>query len=509
MYIFTPLLIVNNLHVKYIHTTFFTDNNYICYIADLLLEPLQNLEKYHVSVQVFLIRLLAFCVSKELYFTKIMCKKSNSLSKAYSKLGSPTMVPSLRVAYLEVALSLVDHHTGLYWLLETGMWKEILSTNNDFKTVFVTRQKYKFISKLVWRINDLEDEANLKLVLNYIMKPLETDFVLIDSITLDEDEDSCKEFEPMLQMLNSILSDGSRVTKTTLFMNLILNDYKVVSHLLVVCDRFRQESLASVLNKVVFRLVLAKIFYQKPLTDGAVYSVEDFLELRVIYFNTVQFLIMRRNAMAILDYCHSCNVIWNTVWHDKKPEMCKPDGKKVDLQNKMLFLCLVPPLAFIGRKRPINALEDKVQDYIMKLINASCEHTAKAAMGLRELTLELDTESIVLQSVKRLSSLNNSMNNEQANLIFQGLFYILKQFDPTEVCGDSTPESMFQEDQENLFVFTYVLEAVLLLVKNYDINWQESLEVICLYNVVYNILKKSNLSTKVRKPSFFVYQNFF
>lgn len=488
----------DNLINKLIETR--KDNNYICTLSLLLGEPLQNLERYHTSVQVFLIRLLAFVCSKELFFAKLIHHINDTLRKGFTNLGSPTMNPSLSVAYLEVALSLVEHHTSLYWLLDSGMWKEILQANNKSKTVFVTRQKYKFVSRLAWRLNGLEDEANLKQVLSFILKPLiETEIVVTESITTDEEEVSAKQFEPMLHMLNSIMSEYKELSRSSLVINMLLTHFKVVNQTYVLLDRYRKDSLTSPSAKLIFRLILAKVFHTKPMTENSIHTAEDFIETSAAYFNTVNVFLKRRNAMAVLDYCYSCNEIWNSTWDKKIPRINTFNGKKVDLQNKMLFLCLVPAISYITRHVTENACQfgGNIQDYMMKLVNASCEHTAKAAWALSHLILELDTETIVLQSVKRLASLNNSMNNEQANLMFQGLFYVLKQFAPmTEDNEKKCPETVFQEDQENLFLYTYTLEAVLLLVKNYDINWQESLEIICLYNVVFIILQKTNLSSK-------------
>ncbi|XP_047995050.1 uncharacterized protein LOC125233193 isoform X1 [Leguminivora glycinivorella] len=488
----------DNLINKLIETR--KDNNYICTLSHLLSEPLQNLEKYHTSVQVFLVRLLAFVVHKELFFAKLISHINDTLCNGYSNLGSPTMNPSLSVAYLEVALSLVEHYTSLYWLLDSGKWKDILHTDNNSRTVFVTRQKYKFVSRLVWRLNRLEDEDNLKNVLTFILKPLmEKECCIAESMTNDEEELNSKQFEPMMHMLNSIMSDYKELSRSSLVVNMLLTPFRVVNQTCLLLDRYRKDSLSLPSAKLVFRLVLAKVFQAKPIADNSIYNAEDFNEASAAYFNTVNIFITRRNAMAVLDFCYSCNEIWNATWDKKIPKISTLDGKKVDLQNKMLFLCLVPAVTYITRHLPDNArqMSGCLQDYMMKLINASCEHTAKSARSLSLLILELDTETIVLQSVKRLACLNNSMNNEQANLIFQGLFYVLKQFDPlSEDREEKCPEAMFQEDEENLFVYTYALEAVLLLVKNYDINWQESLEIICLYNVVFNILQKTNLSSK-------------
>ncbi|XP_063534223.1 uncharacterized protein LOC134744373 isoform X1 [Cydia strobilella] len=499
---------------NYVIDNFYSDNlinnllenkpelNVTCTVRILLEAPVRNLERYHVSVRVFLVRLLALVVREEVCFAKVIHNINDPLAKAYQALESPTMTPSLRVAYLEVALAIIEHNTGFYWFLEGGMWKEILSINDQSNTVFVTRLKYKLVSKLVWRLNALEDDDNVRQVLNFILKPLvETEIEVTESMKPDEEDEASKWLEPMLLMLVSITNEHSELTKSSLVINALLNHFKLANHLCVLLDRFRKNSLTSLLAKLIFRICLAKTLHNKPLTDDTVYRSEDFVETTASYFNTIHYFTIRRNAMMVLDFCYSCNEYWNGLWRDRKPETTIMDGKKENLQNKALFMCLVPPICYVTRHWPkmVRQGEGCIQDYIMKLINASCEHTAKAATLLSDLILESDTEAIALKTVKRLSSLNNSMNNEQANLIFQGLFYVLKHLDPDPEHFEyrlPSSEAKLQDDQENMLVYSYVIEAILYLIKEYHINWHESLEVICLYTVVFRIMSRPNLPCK-------------
>ncbi|XP_045771761.1 uncharacterized protein LOC123871822 [Maniola jurtina] len=467
-------------------------------LPDLIIEALNHAGHYHNTVKVFLIRILGVVAQGEVNFAKIFPKKGDEIAKAFNEINSPSMESSLRVAYLEVALALVNHNSGVYWLLESGAWREILRLCNEKRTVFVIRQTYKFASAFMWKLNNMGDEANVKLVLVYIMSPMtEIDLIRIDSMTSEEEELHCKTFEPMLQILLAILSNEHHIKTHNIIIEFMLKDSKVLTYFYIMLDRLRREDVCMLITKCFFWLSIGKIFLAKPLTANVKYDRDDFIELAVTYFNTIQYFIQRRCATLIFDYCNACNLIWDLVWKNDNLAMWEHDGRKIEFQKQLLVICLVPCLVYItlGQNTPVTS-PDRVNDYIFKVMNATCEHTARTAYALRDLMLQLDTQSVTLQSVKRLTCLKNHLNDDKANLVFQALFYVLKEYDPIDDHGDMKEEINIHDDQEKVLVMTYVLDTLLSLVKNYNINWKESLEVICLHTVVYNILKRSNLSCK-------------
>lgn len=461
-------------------------------ISDLIIESFSCKDNSHTSVKVFLTRMLALASVKELHFAKIFAKNGENVLIEFKAMNTATS-PSLRVAYMELALALAQHDSGVAWLLQTGIWREVLDLCYEKQTVFVVRQTYKFAAKFLWRINDMGDDANVKLVIDHIMKPVrQIEFLKLDSVSSEEEEQILKIVEPMLQMLLLILTESHRIEQPSLIIN-NFQQQSVISHMYIMFDRMRKEDTIILITRIKFWLILAKIFSLKPFTPDVVYGAQDLLDLGVNCFNTISLLIPRRSATLILDYCNDCNLILTKVWKNKK---FMTDPKEMDMQKQFLFLCLVPTLVFVKCKYRLSEMTNEgLHELTLKMLNTTCEHTARAAYALRDLTLELDMLSVTLHSVKRLSCLKSHLNNEQANLVFQVLFYVLKMFDPTE--SDSVKDELMEDSQDKVNVLTYVLDTVLCLVKNYNINWCESLEVICLYNVVYNLLKRPNLSCKV------------
>ncbi|CAH0723142.1 unnamed protein product, partial [Brenthis ino] len=467
-------------------------------LPDLLIEALSCEDSYHNTVKVFLVRILGVIASGEVNFAKIFSKKGEEISKAFSEINAQDMDTSLRVAYMEVALALLNHNSGICWLLESGAWQQILCLCHEKRTVFVVRQTYKFASIFLWKLNDLGSEASIKLVLNFILKPIvEIDFIKIDSMTSEEEDVICKTLEPMLQILVSVVSNESNIKTQNCIIDFLLKDFKILTYCYVMLDRLRREDVSLLITKFLFWLTIGKIFLTKPITSNIEYDREDFMEISVTYFNIIQHLIQRRCATLIFDFCNACNLIWSSVWINQKPAIWELDGRRVELQKQLLVICLVPSLVYVNLKKSCTMETDRVKEYIIKILNSTCEHTMRTAYSLRDLMLQLDTQSITLQSVKRLTCLKKNLNNEQANLVFQTLFYVIKEYDPIDDEGILKKEQeTFEDDQEKVLVLTYVLDTLLCLVKNYNINWQESLEILCLYTVVFNILKRPNLSCK-------------
>lgn len=470
-------------------------------MSDLICDAWDYVDNAHVSVQVFMTRFLALVSAKELHFTKIFYKRGTQILKLFKEIGSPKINPSLRVAAMEVALSIVKHNSGISWLLETGVWKEILSLCNEKQTVFVVRQTYSFASAFLWRLNDLCDQTNIRVVLAFVLKIFEQyDFLNIECLSSEEEDELAKCLDPTLHILLAVVTTENRIDKYSILLDTLVRDLKINTHLYVVFDRMRREESCLLLSKLIFWFVFAKIFLNKPAEPGVKFTYDDFVELSVTYFNVIQFLVQRRNASLALSFCTACNLICYKVCKDKETVIWVTEERKLVLRNQMLFMCLVPLIVFVRMGKADANTDEMLQDYIVRLLNSSCEHTAKAAYSLRSLLEELDTMQLIVQSVKKLSCWKNHLHNEQANIVFQALFYILREYDPIDDFGVAKNQQgvhHYEDDHDKVLVMTYVMETVLCLVKNHNINWHESIEVICLYTVVYNILQRSNLTTKV------------
>lgn len=471
-------------------------------ISDLIVDSLDHIDKVHSTVQVFLIRTLAIVSTNELHFTKMFFKQGDKILQGFKEINSSSMNASLRVAYMEVALGIAKHNSGINWLLETGVWKEILTLCNEKRTVFVVRQTYKFAAQFLWRLNDLCDIANIKLVLSFVLKPLtQVDFMTIENLSSEEEEELAKTIDPTLHILSAVLSTSNRIEKYSILIEYLVKTYQITTHLYVIFDRIRREETVLLLGKLVFWFVFSKTFLTKPADLGVKFTMDDFLELSVTYFNIIQFLVQRRNAMLTLDFCTTCNMISWKICENKEKIVWVAEGRQLVLRNQMLFMCLVPLLVFVknGKTERVNA-DQVLEDFTTRLLNSTCEHTAKAAYAMRSLLEELDTMPIIVQSVKKLSCLKGHLDNEQANLVFQALYYVLREYDPIDDYGVAKHEDgvqQYENNQDKVLVMTYVMETVLCLLKNHNINWRESFEVICLYTVVYNILQRPNLTIKV------------
>ncbi|XP_075973890.1 integrator complex assembly factor Brat1-like [Anticarsia gemmatalis] len=468
-------------------------------MSDLIIEALQHTERAHNTVKVFLTRVLAIAAQKELHFAKIFMKQGDKILAGFKEICKPNVNPSIKVAHMEVALAIVNHSSGVSWLLETGVWKEILKLCNEKATVFIARQTYKFMADFIWKLNDLADVASVRLLLDNFTDPIsKVDFLNVQSLTSEQEEIICKEIDPSLQILYSIVSTENRIQNKTLLMTVLTKEYRLTSHLYIACDFIRSEEPALLMIKLIFWLNLGKVFLVKPLVQGVQFTGEEFLEAAASNFNTVQYLIQRRSVSLVIDYCCACNIILNTICKDYEPQMWLPGANtKIQMRNQLLFISLVPILVFVMYGKLQSEVSDiRISDYISRLLNASCEYTAKAAYALRDLTCELDTLSVILQSVKKIIHLKEHLNDEQANLVFQALFYVLQEYNPVDIYGDLKLQESFEDSEQKDLVMMYVMDSVLSLVSQRNINWHESLEIICLYNVVCNILKRPNLSCK-------------
>lgn len=474
-------------------------------LPDLVGESLKDIENYHNTVKVFVTRTLAIICRKELHFAKILSKRGDKLAEFFNGIDSPNMNHSLRVAYMEFALALVSHASGFNWILEAEVWKKIVSFKTNTVTIFVVRLMYKFAADFLWKLNDLGDEVHLNLVIEFLWKPIhEFDLLNMVSFTMDQEmeDEISNTIEPVLQMLLCVITRKERFRERTLILDILIKD-GMITKLYVLYEKIRKEQLSLIVSKLLCYLIVLRVFQIKPVAPDVVYTIDDFIELKVFFFNTMQNLLQRRNVALLLDFCCMCNLIWSLICKDLDLVL-DMNGKKIELQQQMLLICLMPVYVFINYDSENGKCveDERINEYLFMLLNKTCEHTARLAYGIRDLMFENDTLGLILHSVKKLTCLKGLLSDNQANLVFQALFFVLRDYDPTDPCGSQGPPverplEKLEDSEQKVLVMTYVMDTVLWLVKHHNINWHASLEVICLNTIVHNILmKRANLTCK-------------
>ncbi|XP_028162618.1 uncharacterized protein LOC114354432 [Ostrinia furnacalis] len=471
------------------------------FLRDQVIDAMRNMDSYHNTVNVFLGRILAIVSRKEQHFNKILEKNGDKLLETFNKIDLDTMNPSLKVAYLEIAIAIVSHNSGVSWILKSELWKKLLTLYQKPSTIFVLRLVYKFVSEFLWKLDELDDEPNLTIILGHIAKPiLEVNYIDTQNVTCEEEDEYCKKFEPVLQMfLSALLSKIDRVHQKNKIMSILMNEINFQTHLHFLLERIRNENVSMLIIRLIFAWVLLRVFQKKPYLPGVVYKFEDFIELQALYFNMIHYLIQKRNVMQVVDCCNNCNSMVRTVFNTLA--MNKLDDERENkLQYQMLFIYLVPLLVYINKTAKGNCkgsmTNDRINEYISTFVHMSCEHTSRAAYALRDLILEQDVMNITFESVKRLTFFKDQLNDQQANTLFQALFYVLREYDPTDDYGEIQTENL-EDSEQKVLVMTYVMDTVLSLVKRYNIKWHASLEVACLNVIVHNILtRRPNLTCK-------------
>ncbi|KAL4709082.1 hypothetical protein ACJJTC_013495 [Scirpophaga incertulas] len=468
-------------------------------MPDLLADSLLNMKSCHNSVQVFLIRTLGVLSRTELYFAKILSKRGDKLYEFFNELDNNAMNPSLRVAYMEVALSLVTHISGLNWIWETELWKKIMNVNIP-STVFVSRLLYKFSSDFLWKLNDMGYEAHIVVVVEFLCKPIqEFDLLNIVSYTMDNEmgEKICKLLEPTINIILSVMNRKDRFHKPNLILNVILNDCFSLTKAYVIYEKIRRDDLTLLLSKLIFYLTLLRVFQTKPTGPEIIYYEDDFRELKIVHCNILQHLLQKKKVTVAIDFCYMCNVVWSNVCGDLQLND-ESKGRKVEAHNQMLILCLVPLVVHVHYNDGRCIADESIEDFVCLLLNKSCEHIIRMAYMLRDTIMEMDTLMLIRQCIRRLTCFKGHLKDEQANIVFRALFFVLRSYDPTQIGECIKSSEDFAESEQKVIVMTYVMDTVLSLLKNYNINWKESLEVICLNTLIHNILmKRSNLSCKV------------
>ncbi|GBP68257.1 hypothetical protein EVAR_48623_1 [Eumeta japonica] len=173
-------------------------------------------------------------------------------------------------------------------------------------------------------------------------------------------------------------------------------------------------------------------------------------------------------------------------------------GRKFAIQDQLIAILIVPYLVYISDKY----LEDEdyrkgVDIYTMKLSNIISEQIVKASYSFRDLVEESDKKIVAIQATKQIFKLKGHINSEQAGTIYQALFYVLKQHYFTDASGALITTDIKLKSADDIKLISLTLDAIIMLLKDHNINWYESFEIVCLYNCLMNLLKPKLLPSKL------------
>lgn len=380
--------------------------------------------------------------------------------------------------------------------------------------MYVLKEAKKLLYELFYKFSvKTKDEKVVLEMLNEIIQPIKENAYKEDSNTITiivDDTELQHRLSSALDLLTYLfeqtLESEEKTNITVLcqnYHNLELTIWKLVEMTQNGCFLRKVLRTLSSFNYAVL--------VQDQWHSGQI-APENFNRFGINFFNIVKFCAQRSDILTLLKLIEFNHVMWKKLGSRAPPEILI-ETERVKFENQLIMFHLLPVLVTLRGRRNKEGLFD---NYLMKIFDASCEHTLRICYTVRDLLLPSEETNslpviadLAYKSIHGILSMQKILDREQAVIVFQAVVFALKEFVSDENIGGKSDNrdrlpSWCRDWMGAEFITTIpnVLYACLIglqkLIKSFRISWKESIETTCLVNIVALILEDPNLTDKVR-----------
>lgn len=465
------------------------------FFSELILYALANIGNTSTLVKVLILEVARILFKNELHFNKLQQMQGfeEIALKLFDAVRGST--PTIYMSGLKLFTAQISHYTGLSWVIQHKIWTRVFLPDLHTFPKTILHACCQYIAKLTCKLNEYGEDGALCEVLQFILEPVETQDCLCKYqckvIDVEAEKNIYEPMVPNLHVLLMILND-TELGKPNKVMKFFLTRIDLMkSPFQIMIEVSRDPDTVLLLYHIFIRLKL-QVILEPKFKDACPKAANDIITL---YYNMIHYLILeKRLILAALDFFRQNILFWSKV---KNIEF-ERYGRTFEIRNQFMMLLLNPLIMHcyeeFGKRNDKKGLEH-LDLYYNKIVDMTTEHIVKVGYSFRAAMMACSNrKKIVIETTKQLMTLKGHLSGTQAGIVYQALFYVLRIYVACED-GDKFPVALTSPEDVKLLSLT--LEIMTLLLKEHNINWYETLEIICLQNFLMTLLAQNILSTKV------------
>lgn len=411
------------------------------------------------------------------------------------KMQNEGVQPTIKLAYLRILSSFLNHSSGLEWIMSNNIWRNCLNFCLDNETVYIIQEGHSFIYNLIVK-TVVNHEDFCKLVVAEIYSKLEgvpvNESSLYQQLVVESGlEQKCTAaLHLVIYILNQLIENENKK-----------GDYRAVNILLadnILEERIKQ--LKSITNEVerVYELyavlIYIKVFHL--LVKGKETPYEDFYTTGVELMGFINELLCVRYIPVVIRLAHLSDSLWN---HFPEARAGQPlltasseyNGREpLRFQNQLLLfeVTAIFGICFLHTNYRYDESDDLREDFIHSFFRMLHERTIRMGYSWRDI-LHQQTEGFKMAKFAAqhvLRSIDN-FNKSRAITIFQVLLYTLKDI---QIGLKEKPTLIELFIQHDSFMIT-LFQTMAAFINKYDITWRDSVETLCVMNNAIECINQS------------------
>lgn len=403
----------------------------------------------------------------------------------------PEVAPCVKLGYIKLLSAFLEHKSGIGWIIGCDLWLDVLKFSLTNQTVYITREGYRFLAKLLEKTINVNEEFCHRVV-KEIMAPLGDGTYTIKSGEMMEvsDESIYQNLSPSLQLLGDTLE---YFLESVLFAQndcrivlIFLRDFHLEQQICNLMMIAQNKFLVFELGKIMFILQFLELYIGLISNNLKMASVKTSVRKIMSIFRTN---FSKGNYENVMKLCYYGQFYWSLMGYKIPCLKVNKDNEPISFANQLLVIQLLPIFAIamkycVGDSSMIYADEFRDQ-YVQKLFMMMCENTVRIAYGWRDFILaQPNLFEIATKGLIYIMKSRKYFPRERAAMAFQSFIYSLK--DVMRVVKDAPEKIPFFAQQVSFF--SLLFDAFVVFIEEFQITWRDSVETICVMAICFDFL---------------------
>ncbi|XP_071649543.1 uncharacterized protein [Temnothorax longispinosus] len=460
-------------------------------------------QKASQPVITFTLKLVGIISRHELRYHYWQCQDVYNRLYKVLQLHREDLPASIKMAYTTMLSNLIVHRSGRQWVIQFGVWKDVVKYAHWNQTMYVTRESQKFLWTLL--LHEQKNTETCKEIILTVAAPLMSNILNVQMHQALEET-----YLEQNKLLCSTLDLLTSIMENTLFASLDNSIPELIERLVDLEMRVKALFEACISTRFlqhVHKLLLLSLFLKLKQGIKENTTMIDIDAWHKFCYGLCYISMMLLSKKDIIELVKN-NKFSMTYWKKLLTlrEFVLPEEHKFEHQAIALMII---PLCVCIKKNHLN--HDLFDMFVSKIFDVTCTTVQRLAYSMRDIIRkgDLPMEQICKVSIDILLEISDIMDRDVAVIAFQALCHVLKSYMP-DMCGQArnctSSDINSTSPSENPRKFLYksildgdpivnypillasLLDGLAVMTEKFKLKWQECVETICVLSLAQEIL---------------------
>ncbi|KAG5309952.1 BRAT1 protein, partial [Acromyrmex insinuator] len=460
-------------------------------------------QKASHPVITFTLKLVGIISRHELRYHYWHCQDVYNRLYKILQLHREDLPASIKMAYTTMLSDLIVHRSGRQWVIQSGVWKDVVKYAHWNQTMYVTRESQKFLWTLL--LHEHKNTETCKEIILAVAAPL------MSNILDGQMHQALETYLEQNKLLCSTLNLLTNILENTLFASLDNSIPELIERLVDLEMRVKALFEACISTRFlqhVHKLLLLSLFLKLKQGIKEHTTVIETEAWHKFCYGMCYIFMMLLSKKDIIELVKN-NKFSMTYWKKLLAlhEFVLPEQHKFEHQA---IAIMIIPLCVCIKKNHLN--HDLFDMFINKIFDVTCVPVQRLLYNMRDVIRKSDLpmEQICKVSIDLLLEISDIMDRDVAVITFQALSHVLKSYMPdiwgcgqarncTSDVNSTSPsehprkllyKSILDGDPivDSPILLASLLDGLAVMTEKFKLKWQECVETICMLSLAQEIL---------------------